>query len=169
LIVVPIDKGPTLHLLCGKVASGKSTLARRLASGCNSVILSEDALLSGLYPEELKSLADFVRFSARLRQTIAPHIVELLRGGSSVVLDFHANTRNSRLWMRDLIEKAGCQHELHFLDVPDNVCKQRLKLRNASGEHEFAVTEAEFDRISRHFHPPSAEEGFNLKIHSVAE
>ena len=166
---MPRDTGPTLHLLCGKVASGKSTLAQRLASHPRSVLLSEDAWLSGLFADELLSLADYVRFSARLRQAIAPHIVDLLRSGTSVVLDFHANTGDSRRWMRGLIDQAECHHQLHYLDVPDDVCKQRLKLRNASGQHEFSVTEAEFDRISGHFHPPSEYEDFNVKIHNAAE
>lgn len=163
------DTGPTLHLLCGKVASGKSTLAQSLASHPRSVLLSEDAWLSGLFAENLLSLADYVRCSTRLRQTIAPHIVDLLCSGTSVVLDFHANTTDSRRWMRGLIDEAGCRHQLHYLDVPDDVCKQRLKLRNASEKHEFSVTEADFDRISSHFHPPSEKEGFNLKIHTAAE
>jgi len=166
---MPEDTGPTLHLLCGKVASGKSTLAQSLASRPRSVLLSEDAWLSGLFSEDLRSHADYVRLSTRLRQTIAPHIIDLLRSGTSVVLDFQANTGESRRWMRGLIDEAGCRHQLHYLDVSDDVCKQRLSLRNASGKHEFSVTEAEFDRISAHFHAPSEKEGFNLKIHNAAD
>ncbi|MHA7772419.1 AAA family ATPase [Roseibium sp. M-1] len=155
----------TLHLLCGKIASGKSTLAARLAAQPRTVVISEDAWLSGLFAEDLRSISDYVRFSARLRQTIAPHIVALLRSGMSVVLDFQANTKDSRRWMRELAETAGCRHLLHFLDIPDDTCRQRLKHRNATGQHEFSVTEADFDRITGHFQPPSADEGSNLKIY----
>ncbi len=80
----------------------------------------------------------------------------------SVVLDFQANTRNSRLWMRSLVNEARCHHQLHFLDVPDEICKARLLLRNAEGTHDFSVTEAQFDKVTAHFEPPSADEGFNL-------
>ncbi|MEM5582474.1 ATP-binding protein [Roseibium sp. AS2] len=152
----------TLHLLCGKVASGKSTLAGQLASPPCTLLLSEDAWLSGLYSGELRTLADYVRYSARLRQTIAPHVIELLRNGTSVVLDFQANTRNSRLWMRRLVNEAQCHHQLHYLDAPDEICKARLLLRNAEGTHDFNVTEAQFDKVTAHFEPPSADEGFNL-------
>jgi hypothetical protein len=34
--------------------------------------------------------------------------------------------------MRGIFEAAGAAHQLHFLDVPDAVCKQRLRARNAS-------------------------------------
>jgi len=156
-----------LHLLCGKVASGKSTLAGRLASAPGSVLLREDYWLSSLFGTDLRTLSDYAKYSARLRQAMAPHIVALLESGTSVVLDFPANTTENRLWMRDLIDKAQCRHQLHVLDVPDEVCKSRLRLRNMSGAHEFSVSEAEFERISRHFQPPSEEEGFNLSIHRV--
>lgn len=161
------NASPVLHLLCGKVASGKSTLADRLATEPNTVLLREDALLSGLYREDMRTLKDFVEYSGRLRRTIAPHIVALLKTGTSVVLDFQANTKASRLWMKELIEQAGCDHRLHVLDVPDQVCKARLKQRNASGKHEFAVTEEQFDRISSHFQLPTEDEGFVLDIHRI--
>ncbi|NCE91845.1 AAA family ATPase [Pseudomonas sp. L13] len=35
---------PTLHLLCGKIASGKSTLAKTLAAEHGAIVLSEDRL-----------------------------------------------------------------------------------------------------------------------------
>ncbi|WP_374197288.1 AAA family ATPase, partial [Janthinobacterium sp. UMAB-60] len=49
---------PTLHLVCGKIASGKSTLTTRLASAPQTVRISEDSLLAQLYPGQIASLAD---------------------------------------------------------------------------------------------------------------
>ncbi|MEE4011316.1 ATP-binding protein [Roseibium sp. FZY0029] len=167
--MLPPDNAPTLHLFCGKPASGKSTLADRYAERPGSILLREDRWLSGLYGDQMSTLTDFVRCSALLRKTITPHAVALLQSGLSVVLDFHANTKESRQWMLALVEKAGCGHELHFLDVPDEVCKTRLRQRNLFGEHEFSVTEAEFDRIASHFQPPTEDEPFNLKIHSAGD
>jgi predicted kinase len=74
---------------------------------------------------ELRTLADYFERCDRLRATLAPHVVGLLRAGISVVLDFHANTIRSRRWMRTLFEDAEASHQLHFLDVPDEVCRAR--------------------------------------------
>ena len=41
---------PTLFLLCGKIASGKSTLAATLAEQPNTLLLKEDQLLAELLP-----------------------------------------------------------------------------------------------------------------------
>ena len=69
--------------------------------------------------------------------------------------------------MRSVIAEANAAHELHLLDVPDAICKQRLQERNARGKHPFSVSEAEYDLFTSHFVPPGPEEGFNLVVHTL--
>ena len=158
---------PTLHLLCGKIASGKSTLAKELGEAEATVIISEDHWLAALYPEEIVSLSDMVCYSARLRNIMGIHVASLLNAGVSVVLDFPANTVANRKWMGDIIRQTDAAHKLHVLDVPDEVCKARLHARNRDGEHPFKATEEQYLQISQYFVPPSAEEGFEIVLHSL--
>jgi predicted kinase len=158
--------GPTLHLFCGKIASGKSTLARRLAARPATLLVSEDHWTSNLFADDLKTIEDYTRYAARLRAAMGPHVVDILRQGLSVSLDFQANTVRVRSWMRSLITQANAAHELHLLDVPDTICKQRLRDRNAGGEHPFQVSEADYDLFTRYFVPPGPGEGFNVVVHT---
>ena len=98
--------GPTLHLFCGKIASGKSTLARRLAARPATLLISEDHWTSNLFADDLKTIEDYTRF------------------------------------------------------------KQRLRDRNAGGEHPFQVGEADYDLFTRYFVPPGPGEGFNVVVHT---
>ncbi len=157
--------GATLHMICGKIAAGKSTLAANLAARPATIRISEDAWLSCLYKDEQKTIEDYVRNSRRLREVMGDHVVTLLQAGLSVVLDFPANTPASRQWMRSLFGRAGARHRLHFLDVPDDVCKARLRARNAAGTHAFNATDEEFDLFTSYFVPPSADEGFLVETH----
>ncbi len=157
----------TLHLICGKMAAGKSTLAARLAEEDGTVLISEDVWLSALFGDQISTGADFMRFSATLRAVIGPHVTALLKTGLSVVLDFQANTVESRAWMRGILEGTGAAHQLHVLDVPDEICLERLRARNASGEHPFAPTEELFHRFSKHFVVPSPDEGFTVVWHEA--
>ncbi len=157
---------PTLYLLCGRIVAGKSTLARRLAARPATLLISEDHWTSNLFADDLRTIDDYTRCSARLRAAMGPHVVAVLRQGLSVVLDFPANTVGQRKWMRSLIAEAGVAHELHLLDVPDAVCRERLRKRNAGGEHPFQVSDAEYDQFTRYFVPPGADEGFNVVVHS---
>ncbi len=157
----------TLHMLCGKIAAGKSTLSARLSTAPNTVALSEDDWLPRLDPGQIVDVADYVRHAARLREAIAPHVEALLKTGLSVVLDFPANTVANRAWMRRVVERSGARHVLHVLDVPDEVCRARLHARNAAGHHAYAASDAEFDAITAYFAPPTEDEGFNVVVHGA--
>jgi predicted kinase len=90
----------------------------------------------------------------------------LLSAGTSVVLGFPGNTKNQRAWFRRLIDEAKVEHELHYVDVPDETCKLQLRFRSQDLPDGSAwTTEAEFDAITAHIQPPSADEGFNVVRH----
>jgi predicted kinase len=163
----PRTPGPgTLHLVCGKIGAGKSTLCARLASEPGTVLVSQDRWLSALYPDELKIIPDMIRYSARLRSVMRPHVSDLLRSGLSVVLDFPANTIDLRRWMLGVAGDAGAPHLLHYLDLPDETCRARLRRRNAEGKHEYVVSDEEYDAIAAYFQPPGEAEGLTVRTYS---
>jgi predicted kinase len=110
-----------------------------------------------------QTLKDYVRCSAKLRDIVRPHVISVLETGVSVVLDFHANTRDQRRWLKTIAEAASVPHVVHFLDVSDDVCLSRLHARNAAGSHPFAVTDEQFRVVTDHFAAPVADEGFTVR------
>ncbi len=156
---------PTLHIICGKIAAGKSTLAATLGNAPHTVLICEDDWLAALYAGQMATVSDYVRCSARLQKIIGPHVVDTLKAGASVVLDFPANTVENRNWMRGIINTAQVDHQLHVLDVPDAVCLERLHRRNSDGDHAFAATDEQFQLVSKYFTRPGPEEGFNVVMH----
>lgn len=158
-------RAATLHLMCGKIASGKSTLAQSLAEEHGALVLSEDQWLSQLYPEQIRSVADYVRCARQIRGVLGPLVIDVLAAGVSVVLDFPANTVADRQWLRGLADSARVPHCLHYLEVDDDTCRVRLHARNALAEHEFAASDAEFDLITRYFQEPDVGEGLEIVMH----
>jgi predicted kinase len=156
----------TLHFFCGKMAAGKSTLARQLVERSGAILLVQDDWLAHLFPDEITDVPAFRKYSTRLRAALADHVCELLVRGLPVVLDFPGNTRAQRAWFRTLIDRTGAAHELHFVDAPDALCKAQLRARSRGLADGTAWTsEAEFDAITRFFEPPSPEEGFAIVRH----
>jgi len=151
--------------MCGKIASGKSTLAKSLAEQHGALVLSEDQWLSRLYPEQINSVADYLRCARQIRGVLGPLVVDVLAAGVIVVLDFPANTVADRQWLRGLADSARVRHRLHYLDVDDDTCRARLQARNALAEHEFAASDAEFDLITRYFQVPEVGEGLEIVTH----
>lgn len=152
-----------LHLFCGLMASGKSTRARAIAAEHGAILMSEDALLHGLWPGEIETLDDYRVRSERLATTLWPHVADLLRRGVPVVLDFPGATRGQRRRYRNLISRAECDHVLHHVATPRETCRARLEARNASGAHPFAPTLEAFDLFATFFEPPGDDEGFTIR------
>ncbi|MCW8900158.1 MAG: ATP-binding protein [Gammaproteobacteria bacterium] len=153
----------TLHFFCGKMAAGKSTLAKALAKKHDAILLVEDEWLSELYPGEITNIPEYLKYSSRLQNVLLSHIKSLLSSGLSVVLDFPANTKNQRNWFRLIFEETNIPHILHFVDKSDEKCKQQLKIRNKNmPEDSPFTTEKEFDAINKYFQAPLESEGFNI-------
>jgi predicted kinase len=160
---------PKLIFFCGKMAAGKSTLANQLAERWNAVLMAQDQFLERLFPGEIADVEAYITCSRRLQSALGPHIASLLARGISVVLDFPANTRSQRGWFRSLLDASQVEHELHYLDVSDDVCKRQLKERSKELPPGTAwTTDAEFDAITAYFDPPSPDEQFNIIRHERA-
>src|SRR5262245_52929598 len=161
-----MTKSGTLYVFCGKMAAGKSTLARELTERTGGILLAQDEWVTHLFPGDIVDIATFVKFSARLRAALTDHICALLAHGIPVVLDFPGNTRTQRDWLRELFERANADHELHFIDVPDELCKAQLRERSRHlAEGAKWTTDADFELITKYFQPPTADEGFNIIRH----
>ena len=158
-----------LFFFCGKMAAGKSTLAKEIAQREDAVMLIQDEFLSQLFPGEVVDIPSFVLYSSRLKAALAVHIGSLLSKGVSVVLDFPGNTRSQRAWFRELFEQANADHELHYVDVTDELCKYQLRERSRALPAGSAFTsDAEFDAITAYFQAPAADENFNVIRHQRA-
>ena len=159
---------PTLHFMCGKMAAGKSTLSRRLAEQHGAVLICEDIWLQQLYPTEIRGFDDYLAYARRLKAVIAPHVLQLLRAGVSMVLDFPANVPAQRAWFRSLLDDAGAgdDHVLHFVDTPHARCIEQLHQRNREKPPgSMAMSVEQFEAISALFVPPAPEEGFTIKTY----
>ena len=155
-----------LSFFCGKMAAGKSTLAKQIVARTDAILLVQDDWLTHLVPEEIADVEAFRKYSRRLTAALTAHVSTLLARGTSVVLDFPANTRGQRAWFRELIDRTRAPHELHFVDTPDTLCKAQLRERSRDlAEGAAWTTDAEFEAITRFFEPPAPAEGFNIVRH----
>ena len=155
-----------LIFFCGKMAAGKTTLARELADREKAVLLVQDEFLDALFPGEIIDVQGFVKYSSRLKNALTPHICVLLSKGISVVLDFPGNTRTQRAWFRKIIDHTDVEHELHYIDASDAWCKSQLRNRSRGLPAGTPWnSDAEFEAVTAYFQAPSEGEKFNVIRH----
>ena len=152
-------------MFAGKMGAGKSTKAKQVAQERNAVLLSEDEWLSKLYPDQIVSFDDYIHYASLLRPLVRSHVVDILKTGTSVVMDFSANTVKQRKWFKELIAEANAPNELFYLDVSNEVCLRQIeKRRLEQPERAIYDTESMFIEVTKYFQEPEQSEGFNLHV-----
>jgi len=172
-----MKKQAELHLFCGKMAAGKSTLenrpckidpgksplAIRLAKQLNAVLIVEDHWLANLFPDRITDIPGYIKYSDRLNKTMFEHVTHLLTIGTSVVLDFPANTIKQRALLKNIIQNNNIPHTLHYINTSDEQCKKQLKIRSKDkAEGTAFTTDKAFDEITQYFQAPTESENFNI-------
>ena len=153
----------TLTFLCGKMGAGKSTQSKVIACEENAVLLSEDEWLSSLYPQQISSFDDYLKYSALLRPLVKSHVQNILSTDTNVVMDFPANTKRQRKWFVELATEIGANHQLIYLNVSNDLClKQIGKRRTEQPERAAFDTEEVFMHVTKFFEAPEQNEGLNI-------
>ncbi len=104
-----------LYFFCGKMGAGKSTKSKQLTIEKHVVLISEDEWLSFLYPKQIATFEDYLKFSAQLKPLVKKHVQNILSVGTDVVMDFPANTQKQRKWFLDMASEINASHQLIFL------------------------------------------------------
>ncbi len=141
-------------LICGLPASGKSTLARRLAPKIPGVRLDKDEWVTRLGADVWDDA-----FRVRIERQLWALAQELLALGQSVILEWGHWARVERDEKRLGARSLGVGVELHFLDAPLDELIERADRRTASGQWTASpITRGHFEEWATIIQPPDEEE-----------
>ena len=141
--------------MCGPAGSGKSTVARRYErQGMARLSFDQEAWSRGitampLPPDVHRDIEDALR--ARL--------VELVRAGADVVLDFSFWSRGMREEYRELLRPFGVVPETVYLATDRTTVLSRIAARTARDGDDFAISTELAGFYFDHFEIPTAAEG----------
>lgn len=143
-----------LVLICGLPASGKTTVARRLAGTMPAIRLNKDDWVHAL-GHDVWDDAFRVRLEARLWALAQ----EMLAHGNNVILEWGHWARAERDEKRLGARMLAAGVELHYLDLPLEELIARVERRQATGEWSASpITRAHMEQWARTFEPPTEEE-----------
>jgi predicted kinase len=143
-----------LYLTVGLPGAGKTTWARRIAQREQILRLTPDEWMAPLFND---SDADGRRDILEGRMIWVAH--EVLRSGSSVVLDFGCWSPEERYAIRAIAESTGAGFVLKHLLIDERERRARATLRwKTAPETTFPMSEDDHDRFVDLCLPPSAAE-----------
>ena len=138
-----------IHLICGPIGAGKTTIAHQLAEQHNAIRFSEDEWLSNLFipdaPENLldESIEMLATWAAekyqRCRGQIWPLCEQLLKQGIHVVLDGAAANKEQRDKIREKAAKSGVGFKLYYVTADKETRRSRVLERNAKGGKTYSM------------------------------
>lgn len=117
-----------ITILFGKIASGKSFRAEKLAQA-GAIVLSVDELMSSLYPncvgrekhlEVTGKIADYLCFIA----------ASISKNGLDVIIDFGFWTKSERESVASRLDSLGAEYRFELIDAPFDTRLKRLEERN---------------------------------------
>lgn len=145
---------PELVLIVGHVGAGKSTRAKELANETGAVRLSPDEWMAPLFqhsdPDGMRDVVE-----GRLIWTA----IEILRAGSSVILDFGFWGRDERASLNWLASTVGATARTEYLSVDRETQAERVAQRwRETPKQTWRVTQDELDEWRALLQVPDADE-----------
>jgi predicted kinase len=152
----------TVHMVYGPVGSGKTTFGRKFAAEHKAALFCLDEWMATLFMMDAPSpitLDWALPRTQRCEQQIWNVARQLLALGTDVLLELGFFTRAQRARHRELARDAGIPIEAYVLDVPREVRRERVRLRNrGSATYTVEVDAAMFDWAEGYYEPPDESE-----------
>jgi predicted kinase len=145
---------PTLIVMVGLPATGKTTIARRVASERGALRLTPDEWMIPLF-----NAPDVDGWRDVLEGRFVWLAIEALTCGTDVVLDFGVWSRDERSALRFLAAEVGAACELHYVTADHDEQMRRIRARTTTDPHTaFEISSDELRGFRSTFQEPSATE-----------
>lgn len=116
-------------MICGKLCSGKTTYARKMAESRRAVVLSIDEIMLAMFGQHCGDMHE--AYAARTEKYLLSKSLEFIGAGVDVIFDWGFWRREQRTSIRRFFEERGIACELHMLQVTDDEWQRRIVKRNA--------------------------------------
>lgn len=151
----------TVHLLCGRPGSGKTTFARELEETHKAMRYTYDEWMVQLYGRSPPA-DQFEALFNRVSNLIWRIATRNLALGTDVILDKGFWYKRDRENVRQAAAAIGAESKLYFLDAPIDVLRKRILTRSKGDQNYLWINDQAFTEFINRFEPPGDDEDFIL-------
>lgn len=149
-----------VFLMCGKICSGKSTYAKKLAETKNAVILSVDEIMLAIFGQDSGENHDI--YVKRIQAYLYEKTLDFVASGINVILDFGFWTKQERTNVKEFFQARNVSFEFHYLNISQSEWKKRIAKRNIEvsqkGFNSYFVDEGLEKKFEELFEQPQKDE-----------
>ncbi|MBR3106082.1 MAG: ATP-binding protein [Clostridia bacterium] len=152
-----------VYLICGKICSGKSTLAKSLAREKSAVILSCDEIMT-LFPQPDGDEA-YAAVSEKVKSLLLRKAADIIACGANVILDWGFWYKAERAEIAAFFAEKRVPFSWYYLDISDARLRENIACRNAHpGPSDYFVDEGLLQKCLSRFQSPDAEEARSWQV-----
>ena len=148
-------------LICGRIGSGKSTYANKLARRLNGVIITQDEIMLGLFGAQFydNEPEQYAKYCLWVEGYVKQKAGEIAKAGAIAICENGFWPRSERDELKKFYQKMGVRCELHYVDTPEEQRLKNIQARNEtvlSGKSNFFFTHEK--DIHHYFEIPDEDE-----------
>lgn len=145
-------------LTCGVAGSGKTTYSKQLELQGYVRLSIDEEVWKRREAGILSPASDIRLVSMSIEEDLRARLVDLVRQGKDVVVDFSFWARSSRDNYRRIVAENGGVTEFVYFRMPPDLLRERGGRRDGSEANSVFVDAATLDRYITHFEEPTEDE-----------
>lgn len=154
----------TIHLMCGFIGFGKTTIAKQLEKNIPAVRFNNDDIMLERYG---RNPDDFATKYAAVDAYIRAEAAKCVAEGQDVIMDYgfwsHEKRKKYYEWAKTLTDNVV----FHAVNCDLDTAKQRLLERTKTDETALFIDENAFDTLLKNYEPWSVVDKYPVVLHNA--
>lgn len=153
---------PIVHLMCGFIGFGKTTVAKQLERETGAVRFTPDEIMIARFGTDVGS--DFNEKANDLLKDIWLEIERAIKSGHDVIYDEGCWSAGYRQYLTQKVHDLGARAIWHQVVCDMDIAKQRM-LRRSAQYRELSIDENWFENNLNQYEPISDADGLDVIYH----
>ena len=147
--------------ICGKICSGKTSYAKKLAKKEKAIILSIDEVTYDLINNEQGKLYDDLVI--KIGNYLKKKAIEIVKNGANVILDWGFWSKKDRYDISNYFKNNNINYIWHYIEISDKLWHESIQKRNndilkQKNKTDFFINDGLFKKFLGLFEEPNKDE-----------
>lgn len=156
----------TIHLMCGFIGFGKTTIAKQLEKKLHAVRLTHDEIMVKRYGRNMPQ-EEFDSNYKKVDDYIRSETAKYIQAGQDVILDYGFWNHAKREEYFNFAKTLTNDVVFHLVLCDIETAKQRMLVRSQNDKEALLIREDEFNTLLKQYEPWSEKDNFPVVLYNA--